>query len=561
MRSSLVTRHPPHVWFAATVLFASLGFELVSLLSLQLRSFNPMPWFDDWDTVLLWSRVTAAGDVITALLTPHNEHRIALPRLLTLVDFAVAHGSGAFNLAVIVIAQALIGVVFYLASRQVLRHAMLFMLLALCLLFSGHQMSNFLWSFQTQVPLLYLFSALAFWLACRAIDDRPMLFLPAFMLGVLASLSQAAGLFTLPVLVLAAALYGRRFRWLTTLLLMLASALMFTWYLHGESSGHREPLQLAAVPGLIRFALDFLGSPALELVGDYTVLVGFAVVLLAFSLILKARGSRPDGAAAIALAFIIMIGLTCMAAAEARSFLGPDAATESRYGTPAVVLYLALMAGFWPRRQQQPASRAEAWRVGVMALLVALFGSATTLLLPYDYADLRVIKARAETAYAANVDDQPSISAVGLEGRIWRARPFLQRHQLSIFARKEQQAIGQPLTQRFAVRPGPCPGNLDSAAAVLSGERPGYRLAGWALAANGHAANTVIFAADNIVLGYARPVTDRPDVKSVMPQARELTTGFEGHIGPAGGVVHAYNLSADKATVCQISGQLDLPHL
>src|SRR5947209_7934352 len=133
------------------LLIAFAAVELAHIIALQIATYHPMPWADEWDTLVLFSRAEQApGSGISFLFFPHNEHRIAIPRLITLFDLIVARGTGTINLAMVLIVPALTVAIFWFALRsRVARPALLTVCIA-CLLFSGGQMSNFVWGFQTQ---------------------------------------------------------------------------------------------------------------------------------------------------------------------------------------------------------------------------------------------------------------------------------------------------------------------------------------------------------------------------------------------------------------------------
>src|ERR1043165_9631720 len=90
--------------------------ELAHIIHLQIAAFHPMPWADDWGTLFLFALAEKApGTGLGFLFFPHNEHRIAIPRLITLVDLITARGTGVINLTTIFVVPALTTAVFWLA--------------------------------------------------------------------------------------------------------------------------------------------------------------------------------------------------------------------------------------------------------------------------------------------------------------------------------------------------------------------------------------------------------------------------------------------------------------
>src|ERR1043165_5108372 len=98
---------------------AVFGVQLAHIVYLQIATFHPMPWADDWGTLFLFALAEKApGTGLGFLFFPHNEHRIAIPRLITLVDLIAARGTGVINLTTIFVVPALTTAVFWLALRR-----------------------------------------------------------------------------------------------------------------------------------------------------------------------------------------------------------------------------------------------------------------------------------------------------------------------------------------------------------------------------------------------------------------------------------------------------------
>src|SRR5947199_2424598 len=121
-----------------------VAIELAHIVHLQIAAFHPMPWADEWDTLFLFDLAEKApGTGLGFLFFPHNEHRIAIPRLITLIDLIMAPGTGVINLATILIVPALTTSVFWLVLRPRVGMPVLLTGCLAGLLFSGGQMSTF----------------------------------------------------------------------------------------------------------------------------------------------------------------------------------------------------------------------------------------------------------------------------------------------------------------------------------------------------------------------------------------------------------------------------------
>lgn len=74
---------------------------------------------DQWDTVPLYERALQGVLSLRDLIAPHNEHRILLPRLIMLLDYAIDAGRNRVNLAAIMLIQAMHAALFVLICRHV----------------------------------------------------------------------------------------------------------------------------------------------------------------------------------------------------------------------------------------------------------------------------------------------------------------------------------------------------------------------------------------------------------------------------------------------------------
>ena len=77
-----------------------LGLAVIaSGILIGMIAWSPTPVWDQWDS--------AAPEQLGNLLKPHNEHRIAMSRIIFLGDVALGHGTGVINLAFVYIYSAL----------------------------------------------------------------------------------------------------------------------------------------------------------------------------------------------------------------------------------------------------------------------------------------------------------------------------------------------------------------------------------------------------------------------------------------------------------------------
>jgi hypothetical protein len=526
-------------------------FDVGRVISRQVATFHPVPWADEWDSLFIFDLAERSpGTGIGLLFFPHNEHRIAIPRLFTLLDLFFAHGSGASTLATIIIAAAATAAVLWWFLRDRVARPTLLTCAIVCLLFSAGQMSNFLWGFQTQVALLYLFAVLAFCFTATAIEnDSKARYLAACVFAACGALCQSPGLLLFPAMLIVsigARLWGRG-NWTGPILIATSGAGMTLFYIVGPGWNPASTYTIASLRDLIIFALSFLGSPFAAIAPGMVVPAGAVAAGLAAGLVifwLKRPPAHTDQT--MMAGMCLFLGAIAFTAAITRSYLGLEGATESRFVTPAIMLYAALLIGLWPKIHPSLAM--------LSATGVAAYSILSHIWLPYDYDPLVQIKLNAEIAYVAGVKDREPLSRVGNLEREWQVRPFVLRHGLQPFASPESRSIGHHLAEFFVVAPGLCRGNLDNDVVSITGDEGGYRLAGWALSDNGRAPPAVLLVQDGIVRGIGRFVQDRPDVLSSVGGAAELRVGFAGYVRNLNEPVHAYAIA--RGTACRLSGEV-----
>ncbi len=199
----------------SALLVAGIALELGHIFYLQIITFHPLPYLDEWRTMILFSRVEQDLGSWSLLLVPHAEHRPFLPRLVFLLDTKLAHGTGALSLAAIdCLLLGLVSIWSILLIGNAGRNERVQLaapyVLALCiasLLFSGHQMSNFVRGFQTTMLMFYFFTMLSFAALAsalrRAASVRParslLLISFACFFGVCAAFSIGNGIIVLMI--------------------------------------------------------------------------------------------------------------------------------------------------------------------------------------------------------------------------------------------------------------------------------------------------------------------------------------------------------------------------
>jgi hypothetical protein len=578
--------------FFSALLSAEILFELAHIVYLQVITFHPLPHLDEWRTLILFSRMEQNSDAWSLLFVPHAEHRPVLPRLIFLLDTKLAHGTGALSLVAIdclVLGSAAVWSFLLIrpASRNEGRPAAPYVLV-LCiavLLFSGHQMSNFIRGFQVTMFMVYFFALLsfaAFAMILREPATGPpvrsalLVYLSCFF-AVGAAFSMGNGLLVLPILLVIACVRRREIPAGTILIIGIVIAATIAAYLNAPGSvlGVIDRTDYKLTPSkaahVVSFFLAFLGGPWASIAPDSVTVAGLVTLLLSVCAIVKYwRRDRLPSYELVSAGLIALVLGSAAAAALARLRFGIEAATESRYSTSVLVLYVALLVSFWPKAPAQAASAARNRASAVQSAASAVFvfaafayAAASHWKLPYDYSEFTNVKAEAEVAYVANVQDPLPFSRVVPQPPLelaWQARGYALRHNRSVFSTMAAQSVGRPVNDAFSVSDGECIGHLDQVERIVAGPNGGYRVAGWAWDNHNRSVPAAALLVENgIVKGIGRFIRARADVVAAIPEVRRVKNGFVGYVPRGVEKVTAYVLDQNQTTACRIPGDLALP--
>lgn len=370
-------------------LTAALWFFLPAMVLLAIvgavRGHSAVPFWDMWHGYLDFYFRVRDGDG-SAWWAQHNEHRIVLARLLFWIDLAWFRGSVWFLIAmnyVLVLAACL---TFRLCMRERApawagsKPGTLVALLAYGALFSWVQRDNLTWGFQSQFFLAQLVPLLALYHLQRATHDGPGTqrhFVLACLLGAASIATMANGIAALPMLCVYAVLLrmGRT----RVVILLVLSAVCAGAYLADyrqvdarttPSAAWQQPLQF------VQYVLMYLGSPfhhwfklrseaAVQCFGLLLLLLGAAKAWQVL------RHPRQHALEVALLAFLAYITATAAATGSGRLAMeGLQQATTSRYTTPAVMAWVALLVLYlpWVLRQLAAWRHHVVWPMLVLAL-------------------------------------------------------------------------------------------------------------------------------------------------------------------------------------------------
>jgi len=321
-----------------------------------------VPVYDLLEWLRFYGERMEAQDWVGYVFTPHNEHRIAISRILLLIDVRFLHGEGeafaffsAFLLAGVIAAIAML----VLSSARLTRFGLFAVTLTLMLLLPTYiatTVSMPAMGVYLHTPAFALFSLLL-------IDAEPRYLrrLAAILTACIASLGVSAGLLIWPVM---AWLSWRRSQgWFWSAIIGFGFCFGL-FYLHGVPT-HTAELGIVQVLNAFEYAVRFLGLPwshVHALVWPSRA-VGMTVLLLGSYLIVRETLTTRKimRMQRIGLALLLFALLVAFAAGVARS----DAATERempiRYASFVGLAHLGLLLYFLPGLQRLWNGAARSW--------------------------------------------------------------------------------------------------------------------------------------------------------------------------------------------------------
>ncbi len=549
---------------SACVLFGGIATFFAAVV-MCIRFYTAAPFADTW--MIIDELVMNHGRGSLALLwTQHNEHRMALAKLLMWADIFWLRGNGKSLFVETYLVQLLealllawavrsLGAWRWLETRSLLG-------LALFCAFCPIQYEIFVWSFGVQVAPAYALAALAFIaMACYARRPGPFPLAVSIGAAVAAPLTLAGGQVVWPLLCIAA--------WNLRVRARVIAGILLTWilflgiYLIGyvRPSQHADTFASLRRPGaLLQYVLlyfagswDALSRPlgyALATAGILTVIAWNAKAVLR-------RDVSPLRVAVLALASSLIAN--AFLTALGRLNFGLEQATTSRYQTSALLFWCCLFILCVDVLLVQ-APKLVAPLTGFVLLVMLI--SAFHIKAPWRDAAFWSNRIKTGTpTLLADVKDDPVISAnlLGTPFWIFRDTGFLRARGLSVYDTFEFRRMGVLLPSIYEVSDaGRCAGYFDKTEPVADSQWPGYRASGWGwdrtLARP--IEKLVITNEAGRIVGLATGGAERADVKRVVPGVTSSFTGWHGYINGSMSwrEGHAYGELPDGHTVCPIPG-------
>jgi len=469
----------------------------------------------------------------------HDEHRIAIPRFLHLLDAVFFSETNTVEYVLnALLPFTLAATIFFVTWRAInITTAIALFGVSLCLLFWVVQQETFLWGFAFQIFLVNLFAFFAILLACgKASLSRLVWVLAAATITVFC---MGNGLLVLPFVV-AIAIYMRWPRQHIGIMIGVAVCLVAIYFAdyHQPVQGD-DPLQsLYHLPALLQYFLIQIGSPfgngfahlsnvALPIAGVFGGL-GIAAFALLCSPLWRSRPNELYIAFLATGAFIL--GSTMMCAA-ARLRYGVDHAMTSRYCTFTALFWVsvfALLALRWHHRGVALVS-------GLFLTSLAIGSGQANVLANVRNWHLWDVRSSAIPPLLAGVSDSEAIGRVSFwTENALRKRDVLKAAHASIFFEPWSDWLGTSISSHVRVVVG-CEGGIDRVEAV-AGSRPGWRVSGSALVHGQPAERLLLADQSGTIVGYG------------LGRAAEATTGrWVGATTGSSTQVVAYALFGDEA--------------
>lgn len=504
-------------------------------------SFSPVPFWDMWDGYIGFYTNVQHGDT-GYWWAQHNEHRILFARLLFWTDLHFLGGTTAFLIAFNLLLALSASLLFMSIARSALsqhppalRYAIFALSLILC--FSWAQNENFNWAFQPQFFAAQFFPLLSLYLLYRS-TKRPAvsnaLFLLAAIVGLGCAGTMANGVLALPLMALYAIPLRLGLGRIVFLFLLSAIELFAYFHNYNPVPGHGSLRQalLSQPLDLLRYVFIYLGSPLYYLTrsDQFAKYAGLFLTVSSFWFAFSTlRRWRSEPLALCLLFYLAYIGATAFGTAGGRLNFGLDQALSSRYTTPAIMAWMALLILY--------ARQLGKFYVTTWPLQLLLTGALLSIVPLQKLALMENSTEKQEKMFAAlslemDIHDDAAIKHIYPNFQdVQRGAAFARSQDWSIFGNPAllgvHERIGQPLLSPPAEL---CLGYIDSISSI-EGASDYVRVDGWMFSKETGKPPFRIWISDagGTIVGFALAGFPRPDVAAVIDRGAGAS-GFRGYI-------------------------------
>jgi len=524
----------------AVFALGAIAFVALAVLG-AMRTWSPVPHWDMWNGYLGFYTEVAEGDA-GAWWGQHNEHRMVLGRILFWIDLAVFRGRGIFLIVANYLLVAATCALFVRMAWERTQGSMRWLAgFLVAWLFLWIQENNLTWGFQSAFFLAQLIPLCAFWSMHHAARGRPEAFGWALFFGVLSIGTMANGVLALPLMTVQALISGLGRRRVT--ILAVTSIACIGLYFHGYVSpgehGSLTRTLLDSPWSMLRFTLLYLGGPFAYLAGGAATGIGVGIAAGALMLavcvgatLLTLLRRPPDTLRLALLVYMAYVGGTAFGTAGGRAAFGIEQALSSRYMTPALMAWAALLLIALPVGGLRRTVPRTALALACALLLVPMTSLQWAALQRHDVVQFE--RSVGTLALAIGVRDARTIGQTFpfIDQALSIVRVPRERHW-SIFAippwRDAASMIGAQsgATVRGDVA---CRGGIDEAASI--GDDPSYlRITGWFHdTTHDHSPQSgQVLDARGVVRGLLLTGHFRPDVAAALTPAA-TRAGFVGYV-------------------------------
>jgi hypothetical protein len=560
-----------NVAFGAALWALALYIVVTSILA-TIRYTHQLPFSDQWDLLVPPSSIGERGVAayLEALVAPHNEHRLALVRLINGVDFEFFGYLNEFNAAILIAAMGASAALLIFLLRGCVVDTRLTALyvapVAMACVFNGAQSQNLTWALGLQWHLTNVFFLGAL-VALMSRGTRAHISIGSLAASVacaiLATLSSAQGLLVWP-LVLAFVLWRGLAKPVAGVYAVLG-AVAWALYLFEMPENPNQTSPMTAVSdfpiALAGFVARFAGHPWFyaPFPGDFesvAIIAGLSAMVAVGGIAAWEFRRRGANASPIVMVCAFVLATASLAALGRVPEFGAGQALTPRYGSASGLMWAALLGfavsfEFVPRIWARVAARifvlcALAWVAGYQPRMVD-----------------RVAEWHRERELAAltaivEVRDEVYLHRVYPDvGRVLSDSTSLRAIGKSVFSNPRASFVGRNIAE-FARADGACFGGIDpllTVRTVADGTEINHRISGWGwdrTANRAPADYVVVRAADGLIVGLASAGDARPDVTRDRPELAGHRIGWSGVARPVGGVfnVHAVVGAVDRPALC-----------
>jgi len=562
-------------WLLTLAVIAAGLATSFSTLFVSLHEYLRLPHSDEWDMIAHWNSEWRNPNASWfRLFDQHNEHRIALPRLIFFADLDWFRGAWYLTFGCLVLIQLLHAVLLsrLISTALVCRVASSLAVvgLVLILMFSALQIRNLVWGFQIQFLGVFFFGSMAFYFLLEPPAKKAAfqsLRRSRFLIGILfciaATFTMANGL----LVWLVGMMVGIQQRWALKRIVLFLSFASVTWVIYFSDfkfiSGHSNPWnELHQFWTLLQYVAVYLGNPISPFWRDYAMGVGllgvFAAGCLSIGFLLDRNQEIYNSRATqTLLAIVVFIFLTAWVTALGRIEFGVQQATSSRYATPALIFWISLCTLLLSIKIRScflaRGLRYIGTVIGISAVASAIIFQFKIPEIQTHYAQTR---SAATTSLLSRVYDASALKHIHPRPpQIMSVVDTLRENRLSLFSMEIAALIDQSLEQSLSIAPRDhCAGHIDQVTDLAS-DRNGFRLRGWAIdRTRDKPADKIIFVSEGLIRGVAFSGVERKDVEKHYPGIKR--SGWFGYarVTP-GAMVQAYALIHDNQSACLLNGR------